>query len=40
MKPDKMVCEKAQKAHVKLSQFNSTFLYRGKTWMKLYDTYV
>ena len=40
LKPDKMVNKQAQKAHVKLSQFNSTFTYRGKTWMKLYNTYV
>jgi hypothetical protein len=40
LKPDKMVARQAQKAHVKLSQFNSTFSYRGKTWMKLYNTYV
>ena len=40
LKPDKMVKKQAQKAHVKLSQFNSTFTYRGKTWMKLYNTYV
>ena len=40
LKPDKMVSKQVQKAHVKLSQFNSTFIYRGKTWMKLYNTYV
>ena len=40
LKPDKMVSKQAQKAHVKLSQFNSTFIYRGKTWMKLYNMYV
>ena len=40
LKPDKMVAHQAQKAHAKLSQFNSTFTYRGKTWMKLYKTYV
>ena len=40
LKPDKMLKRQVQKAHVKLSQFNSTFMYRGKTWMKLYKTYV
>ena len=40
LKPDKMVAHQAQKAHAMLSQFNSTFTYRGKTWMKLYKTYV
>ena len=35
-----MVSRQAQKAHVKLSQFNSAFTYRGKTWLKLYKTYV
>ena len=35
-----MVTKQAQKAHVKLTQFNSTFTYRGKTWLKLYKTYV
>ena len=25
---------------MKLSQFNSTFAYRGKTWLNLYKTYV
>jgi hypothetical protein len=40
LKPDKMVAHQVQKAHVKLSQFNSTFTYRGNTWMNLYKTYV
>jgi hypothetical protein len=40
LKPDKMVTKQAQKAHVKLTQFNSTFTYRGKTWLNLYKTYV
>lgn len=40
LKPDKMVNKQAQKAHVKLTQFNTTFTYRGKTWIKLYNTYV
>ena len=40
LKTDKMVSRQAQKAHVKLSQFNSAFTYRGKTWLKLYKTYV
>ena len=40
LKTDKMVQKQAQKAHVKLSQFSSAFSYRGKTWMKLYNTYV
>ena len=35
-----MVSRQAQKAHVKLTQFNCTFTYRGKTWLKLYKTYV
>ena len=39
-KPDKRVSKQAQKAHIKLTQFNSTFTYRGKTWLKLYKTYV
>ena len=40
LKPDKMVNKQAQKAHVKLTQFNTTFTHRGKTWIKLYNTYV
>ena len=40
LKPNKMVNKQTQKAHVKLTQFNSTFTYRGKTWLKLYNTYV
>ena len=40
MKPDKMVSSQVQKAHLKLTQFNSTFTYRGSTWIKLYKTYV
>ena len=35
MKPDKMVAKQVQKAHLKLTQFNSTFTYRGKNWIKL-----
>ena len=40
LKPDKMVSKQVQKAHVKLSQFNSTFTYRGKTWLKMFKTYI
>ena len=40
LKPDKMIAKQVQKAHVKLSQFNSTFTYRGKTWLKMFKTYV
>ena len=40
LKPDKMVSRQAQRAHIKLCQFNSTFTYRGATWLKLYKTYV
>ena len=40
LKPDRMVARQVQKAHLKLTQFNSTFSYRGKTWLKLYQTYV
>ena len=40
LKTEKMVSKQVQKAHVKLSQFNSTFTYRGETWLKLYKTYV
>ena len=40
LKPDKMVARQVQKAHLKLTQFNSTFTYRAKTWLKLYKTYV
>ena len=40
LNPEKMVRRQAQKAHVKLTQFNSPFAYRGKTWLKLYKTYV
>jgi hypothetical protein len=40
LKPDKMIAKQVQKAHIKLSQFNTTFTYRGKTWLKLYKTYV
>ena len=39
-RPDKMVSKQVQKAHLKLTQFNSAFTYRGKTWLKLYKTYV
>ena len=40
LKPDKMINKQVQKAHLKLTQFNSTFTYRGRTWIKLYKTYV
>ena len=40
LKPDKMVARQTQRAHLKLTQFNTTFTYRGKTWLKLYKTYV
>ena len=40
LKPDKMVAKQAQKAHLKLTQFNTAFTYRGKTWLSLYKTYV
>ena len=40
MKPDKMVEKQVQKAQLKLSQFNSTFTYKGKTWLNIYKTYV
>ena len=40
LKPDKIVARQVQKAHLKLTQFNSTFTYRAKTWPKLYKTYV
>ena len=40
LKTDKMVGKQTQKAHLKLSQFNTSFTYRGNTWMKLYKTYV
>jgi hypothetical protein len=40
LRTDKMVANQAQKAHIKLSQFNTTFTYRGKTWLNLYKTYV
>ena len=40
LKPDKMIARQAQKAHLKISQFNTTFTYRGKTWLKLYKTYI
>ena len=32
--------KQVQKAHLKLSQFNTTFTYRGKTWIDLYKTYI
>ena len=35
-----MVAKQSQKAHLKLTQFNSTFTYRGRTWLKLYCTYI
>ena len=40
LKPDKMIAKQTQKAHFKLSQFNYTFSYRGKTWIDMYKTYV
>ena len=40
LKTDKIVARQSQKAHFKLTQFNSTFTYRGKTWLKLYNTYI
>ena len=40
LKPDKMVAKQTQKAHLKLTQFNTTFTYRGKTWLQLYKTYI
>ena len=40
LKPNKIINKQTQKAHVKLTQFSSTFSYRGKTWIKLYNTYV
>ena len=40
LKPEKMVTKQVQKAHLKLSQFNTTFTYRGKTWIDLYKTYI
>ena len=36
MKPYIMINKQVQKAHMKLSQFSSTFTYRGKTWLNLY----
>ena len=35
-----MVAKQCQRGHLKLSQFNSAFTYRGKTWIKLYKTYI
>ena len=40
LKPDKMIAKQTQKAHLKLTQFNSAFTYRGETWLKLYKTYI
>ena len=40
LKPDKMVEKQTQKAHLKLTRFNSAFTYRGETWLKLYKTYI
>ena len=40
LKPEKMVAIQVQKAHLKLSQFNNIFSYRGKTCLKLYKTHV
>ena len=38
--PDKMIAKQTQKAHLKLTPFNSAFTYRGETWLKLYRTYI
>ena len=35
-----MVAKQCQRGHLKLTQFNSAFTYRGKTWIKLYETYI
>ena len=40
LKSDKMVTQQSQRGHLKLTQFNTAFTYRGKTWLKLYKTYV
>ena len=40
LKSDKMVAKQCQRGHLKLTQFNNTFTYRGKTWLKLYKTYI
>ena len=40
LKVDKMVAKQSQKVHVKLTQFNTSFTYRGPTWLKLYKTYI
>ena len=40
MKTEQMLAKQVQKAHLKLTQFNSTFTYRGKTWINLYKTYI
>ena len=40
LKSDKMVAIQCQKGHLKLTQFNNAFTYRGRTWLKLYKTYV
>ena len=40
LKPDKMVAKQCQRGHLKLTQLNSAFTYRGKTWIKLYKTYI
>ena len=40
LKPDKMVNKQSQRGHLKLSQFNTAFTYRGNTWLKLYKTYI
>jgi hypothetical protein len=35
-----MVNKQSQRGHMKLTQFNTAFTYRGKTWLQLYKTYV
>ena len=35
-----MIAKQTQKGHLKLTQFNSAFTYRGETWLKLYKTYI
>ena len=40
LKPDKMVNKQSQRGHMKLTQFNTAFTYRGKTWLKPYKTYI
>ena len=40
LKSDKMVNKQCQKGHLKLTQFNNAFTNRGKTWLKLYKTFM